>query len=239
MSIITPEGEQRPTQKDFFRIAGEPDELCPFMVLFQFAHGAFPWHEHQGRTLWWNPEPRCVLIPNEIHISRSLAKTIRKGKYEVRADTDFEAVIRACAMTRTPTWITEQMIQVMLRLHRLGHAHSIETWELDPNGDHQKDQLVGGFYGVAVGRVFFGESMFSHVPDASKIALVKASEILSKHGFPFIDCQLGSPHLVRMGARFMPREIFRELVVRFANGPRHIGSWEKMFNPGSTEDHLA
>jgi len=221
VSIITPEGEQRPTQTDFVRLSGDPGELCPFMVMFQYAHGIFPWHEQQEKTLWWCPDPRSVLLTNEIHVSTSLAKTIRQKKYRVTADTDFERVIRLCALTRKNTWITPRMIQVMTRLHRLGHAHSIETWE--------GDQLVGGFYGVAVGQIFFGESMFSIRPDASKVALVRAGEIFTKLGFPLIDCQLGSPHLKKMGARFMPRPIFMQVVAKFVSGKRHVGPWADYF----------
>ena len=222
MSIITPEGEQRPTRNDFVRLSNDPNELCPFMVLFQYAHGIFPWHEQQEKTLWWCPDPRSILIPKDIHISKSLAKTIRQKKYEVRADTQFESVVSMCALTRPNTWITPRMIQVMRQLHQLGHAHSIETWE--------GDQLVGGFYGVAVGQVFFGESMFSLKPDASKVALVRAGTVLAKMGFPFIDCQLGSPHLKTMGARFMPRPIFMQVVGRFVAGKRYIGPWTDYFS---------
>lgn len=221
MSIVTPEGEQRPTQNDFVRLSGSPGELCPFMVLLQYSHGIFPWHEHQDKTLWWCPDPRCVLIPDYIHISKSLAKTIKQEKYQVRADTAFERTVRMCAGTRSNTWITERMIQVMTKLHHLGHAHSIESWQ----GDH----LVGGIYGVAVGQMFFGESMFSIRPNASKVALVRATQVLGELGFPFLDCQLGSPHLKRMGARFVPRAIFMQITARFINGKRRIGPWTDYF----------
>jgi leucyl/phenylalanyl-tRNA--protein transferase len=223
MSIITPEGQQQPTHNDFVRISGSPEELCPFMVLFQYAHGIFPWHEYQGKTLWWSPDPRCVLLLPDIKVSKSLRKQIRRPKFTVRADTNFEKVVRACANTRENTWITEQMIQVMLRLHKLGHAHSIETY----NGPN----LVGGFYGVAVGRIFFGESMFSAETDASKVALVRAVEKLGERGFPLIDCQLGSEHLVSMGARFIPRPIFTKVMVQFGgSGPRFVGPWTDFFD---------
>jgi len=221
VSIITPEGEQRPTQNDFVRLSGDPGELCPFMVLFQYAHGIFPWHERGNKTLWWSPDPRSVLLPDSIHVSKSLAKTIRQKRYEVRADTQFQDVVRMCAMTRPNTWISPRMIQVMSRLHRLGHAHSIETWE--------GDQLVGGLYGVAVGQVFFGESMFSIRPDASKVALVRGGEVMSKMGFSLIDCQLGSIHLKSMGARFMSRAIFMQVVARFVGGKKTLGPWTEHF----------
>jgi leucyl/phenylalanyl-tRNA--protein transferase len=191
------------------------------MVMLQYAHGIFPWHEHSAKTLWWCPDPRCVLIPGEVHVSKSLAKTIRQKKYEVRADTAFEKTIRMCAGTRPGTWISERMIQVMVTLHKLGHAHSIETWE----GDH----LVGGLYGVAVGQMFFGESMFSIRPNASKVALARAGEVMAKMGIPVIDCQLGSPHLKSMGARFMPRPIFMRVTAKFVNGKRFIGPWTDYF----------
>jgi len=219
MSIITPEGSQQPTQNDFVRISTAPEELCPFMLLFQYAHGIFPWHEQKGKTLWWSPDPRCVLLTPNVKVSRSLRKSQRK--YTVRADTQFEKVVRACANTRESTWISEPMVQSMLQLHKLGHAHSIETW----NGPN----LVGGFYGVAIGQVFYGESMFSAERDGSKVALVKACEKLGQRGFPFIDCQLGSEHLVSMGAQFVPRKLFTKTMVQFANNKRFVGPWTDFF----------
>lgn len=195
------------------------------MVLLHYAQGFFPWGEFKDRTLWWSPEPRCVFQPNQIRVNRSLTKVLRRNRYEVRADTAFEEVIRACATTRPETWISERMILTMIELHRLGHAHSIETWERSPHGD----RLVGGFYGVAVGRIFFGESMFSLEPNGSKIALVKAGQVLGKLGFPFIDCQLGSSHLIRMGAEFVPRSIFTVRVTQSIQGPRFIGPWTTFF----------
>jgi len=220
MSVITPEGSQLPTRNDFARISSAPEELCPFMLLFQYAHGVFAWHEQKGKTLWWSPDPRCVLLTADVKVTRSLRKSQRK--YTVRADTQFEEVVRACANTREHTWISERMVQSMLRLHRLGHAHSIETW--------RDGKLVGGFYGVAVGQVFYGESMFSAETDSSKVALVKACEKLSQRGFPFIDCQLGSEHLVSMGARFIPRPVFTKIVGKFASNERYIGPWTDFFD---------
>ena len=222
MSIITPEGEQRPTRTDLVRLSSDPAELCPFMVLLQYAHGIFPWHEQQEKTLWWCPDPRSILLTDDIHVSKSLAKTIRQKKFEVRADTQFESVVQFCALSRPNTWITPRMIQVMTQLHHLGHAHSIETWK--------GDQLVGGFYGVAVGQIFFGESMFSIQPGASKVALVKGAEVMARMGFPFIDCQLGSPHLKSMGAKFMPRPLFMQVVARFVRGKKHLGPWTERFS---------
>lgn len=221
MSIITTTGEQRPTQTDFVILSKTPEELCPFMVMFLLANGIFPWHEKDDCTLWWSLDPRCVILPANVHVSNRLSRTIRQKKYRVSADTSFEQVVRRCADSRSVTWISERMIQVMTQLHQLGHAHSVETWE--------GDLLVGGLYGVAIGQVFFGESMFSIRPDASKVALVRLGQVLTGMGFVLIDCQLGNPHLKRMGAEFIPRQVFLRTVGRWVNGNRELGNWTKFF----------
>jgi len=180
-------------------------------LLDAYRNGIFPWFGHDQPILWWSPDPRMVLFPAELKVSRSLARTLRNARFEVRADTAFDAVIEGCRQPRrgeSGTWITEEMAEAYGTLHRAGFAHSVETW-LD-------DKLVGGLYGVALGRAFFGESMFARVSDASKVALVALTRQLQHWGFGVIDCQMNTAHLASLGAREIPRAEFtrrlRELV---------------------------
>src|SRR5687767_5187728 len=161
-----------------------------------YENGIFPWYSDGQPLLWWSPDPRMVLFPEELEIPRSLRKRLARRDYEVTADTAFEEVIRGCAEPRRGhdgTWITEEMIAAYVRLHRAGHAHSVETWI--------EGRLAGGLYGVALGRMYYGESMFTRVPDASKIALVHLVRQLERSGFGMIDCQMATAHLARFGAR--------------------------------------
>ena len=180
-------------------------------LLDAYRNGIFPWFSHDQPILWWSPDPRMVLFPAELKVSRSLARTLRSTRFEVRADTAFDAVIKGCRQPRrgeSGTWITEEMAEAYGTLHRAGFAHSVETW-LD-------GKLVGGLYGVALGRAFFGESMFARVSDASKVALVALARQLQHWGFGVIDCQMNTAHLASLGAREIPRAEFtrrlRELV---------------------------
>ena len=180
-------------------------------LLEAYRNGIFPWFGHDQPILWWSPDPRMVLFPAELKVSRSLARTLRNARFEVRADTAFDAVIEGCRQPRrgeSGTWITEEMAEAYGTLHRAGFAHSVETW-LD-------GKLVGGLYGVALGRAFFGESMFARVSDASKVALVALARQLQHWGFGVIDCQMNTAHLASLGAREIPRAEFtrrlRELV---------------------------
>jgi leucyl/phenylalanyl-tRNA--protein transferase len=180
-------------------------------LLEAYRNGIFPWFSHDQPILWWSPDPRMVLFPAELKVSRSLARTLRNARFEVRADTAFDAVIEGCRQPRrgeSGTWITEVMAEAYATLHRAGFAHSVETW-LD-------GKLVGGLYGVALGRAFFGESMFARVSDASKVALVALTRQLRHWGFGMIDCQMNTAHLASFGAREIPRAEFtrglRELV---------------------------
>jgi leucyl/phenylalanyl-tRNA--protein transferase len=180
-------------------------------LLEAYRNGIFPWFGRDQPILWWSPDPRMVLFPAELKVSRSLARTLRNAHFEVRADTAFDAVIEGCRQPRrgeSGTWITEEMTEAYGTMHRAGFAHSVETW-LD-------DKLVGGLYGVALGRAFFGESMFARVSDASKVALVALARQLQHWGFGVIDCQMNTAHLASLGAREIPRAEFtrrlRELV---------------------------
>jgi leucyl/phenylalanyl-tRNA--protein transferase len=178
-------------------------DLSPARLLAAYRYGIFPWYCPGEPILWWSPDPRMVLVPSELHVSRSLRRRLKRGDYQVRIDGAFDEVIRGCARPRRgqpDSWITEEMRAAYLRLHRLGYAHSVETY-ID-------GRLAGGLYGVAVGGAFFGESMFSTVSDASKIALVHLVGYLERRGYGVIDCQMSTTHLASLGAREIPRSRF-------------------------------
>ena len=177
-------------------------ELTTKRLLDAYRHGIFPWFNPGEPILWWSPDPRMVLFPGEFKASRSLVKVLRNSAYEVRTDSAFEAVMRACAAPRGHhgTWIVEEMIAAYCELHRLGYAHSVEVW--------MENKLVGGVYGVSIGRMFYGESMFSKVSNTSKIALAHLARQLERWQFGMIDCQMKTPHLASLGAREIPRSEF-------------------------------
>lgn len=190
-------------------------DLSPGRLLAAYREGIFPWYAEGEPILWWSPDPRMVLVPSALKISRSLAKTLRNRDYEVRFDSAFAAVMHGCATrgadpgaAEAGTWITADMRAAYERLHQLGYAHSVETWV--------DGKLAGGLYGVAVGRMFYGESMFTRVRDASKIAMVHLVRRLARCGYGMIDCQMQTPHLASLGARAIARGEFslrlRELV---------------------------
>jgi leucyl/phenylalanyl-tRNA--protein transferase len=206
------------TEPDGLLAAG--GNLSPRRLLRAYRLGIFPWYSPGQPILWWSPDPRLVLFPETVKVSRSLRKTLRKGLFTVTADTAFASVIAACAAPRGEdpgTWITPEMNRAYIRLHQLGHAHSIETWH--------EDKLVGGLYGVAVGRVFYGESMFSIVSDASKVALAALAAQLWRWQFTLIDCQVHTEHLTRMGAVEIPRATFLQLLERYCILPGQDGFW--------------
>ncbi len=187
-------------------------DLSPERLLRAYRAGIFPWFSDGEPILWWSPDPRMVLFPSELQIARSLAKTLRKGDFEVRADSAFEQVIQACSEPRPRqrgTWITAAMQSAYTRLHRLGVAHSVETW--------RGGELIGGLYGVALGRMFYGESMFSRATDASKIALVHLVHQLRRWEFGLIDCQMNTPLLSSFGAREIPRAEFTRRMAELVN----------------------
>lgn len=181
-------------------------DLSVDRLLLAYRSGIFPWYAEGDPILWWSPDPRLVLFLDELNISRSLKKTLRQGVFQITMDAAFEQVISACANTRlengTGTWITEEMKNAYCRLHELGYAHSVEAW--------RDGQLAGGLYGVSLGSAFFGESMFSQATNASKVCLAHLVQYLQTHGFAFIDCQVATDHLQRMGARNIPRKAFIE-----------------------------
>ena len=184
-------------------------DLTAERLIDAYRHGIFPWYSDDQPLLWWSPDPRMVLVPGDVKISRSLGKRLHKHDFEVRVDTQFETVMHACAAPRDGqpgTWITDDMVTAYTDLHRRGLAHSVETW-ID-------GALVGGLYGVALGRMFYGESMFTRATDASKIALAHLAEQLARWQFGLIDCQMQTAHLASLGAREIPRaEFVRQLKV--------------------------
>lgn len=178
-------------------------DLSPGRLIHAYQQGIFPWFSESDPILWWSPNPRAVFFPDKLHISRSLAKTNRKSNWRVTINHCFADVILACAEQRADnegTWITAEMIEAYSKLHQLGHAHSVEVWF--------DNTLVGGLYGVAIGRAFCGESMFHHKTDASKIALVRFAKHFEQDGGQFLDCQVGNPHLFSLGAVNLQRERF-------------------------------
>lgn len=178
-------------------------DLSPARLIAAYRQGIFPWYNAGDPILWWSPDPRMVLLPDELRVPRSLAKLMRRQPYEVRVDSAFRAVMTACAQPRAGqagTWINADIIDAYTQLHALGVAHSVEAW--------QDGVLVGGLYGIALGRAFYGESMFARAPDASKIAFVHLVRQLQRWQFGMIDCQMNTAHLARFGAREIPRADF-------------------------------
>lgn len=195
-------------------------DLMPERLLDAYRHGIFPWFSAGDPILWWSPDPRMVLFPEEFKISHSLRKTLQRGQYEIRTDSAFERVMRACASPRegqSGTWIQEEIVEAYVRLHHMGLAHSVETW--------MENELVGGLYGVSLGRMFYGESMFSRRTDASKIALAHLATQLKRWNFGMIDCQMNTPHLASMGAREIPRAHFIARLQELIHYPNLASPW--------------
>ena len=198
-------------------------DLSPDRLRCAYSSGIFPWFEEGQPILWWSPDPRCVLYPDQFRTSRSLRKSIRRSGFRVRFDQNFSAVVKACAADRTGqrgTWITPQMHDAYCALYDLNCAHSVEVY--------QKGKLVGGLYGVALGKVFYGESMFSHVNDASKFALKYLTQVLQEHDYQLIDCQIESPHLLSLGAQSIPRTEFIERMNRALKIEDKHQSWSAL-----------
>ena len=207
------------------------EDVTPARLLEAYRRGIFPWYSGEQPVLWWSPDPRMVLFVDEFRIARSLRKRIKQERWAISADTAFRAVITACASTLRPgqagTWITPAIIDAYAELHERGYAHSVETW--------REGELVGGLYGVAIGRMFFGESMFARESDASKVALAHLVAMLRARGFPLIDCQQQTGHLASFGARPISRMQFADLVAGLVHSAAPGGTW----TPTSTSDVLA
>jgi leucyl/phenylalanyl-tRNA--protein transferase len=196
-------------------------DLSKARLLLAYSMGIFPWYSEGSPILWWSPDPRLVLLPHELKVSRSLGQEMKKGTYTVTMDTAFEKVIKSCATVKRKqgngTWITSEMIDAYTHLHHLGYAHSVESWF--------EEELAGGLYGVALGGVFFGESMFTKRTNASKVALVMLVRQLMKWRFMLIDCQITTRHLMSLGAREIPRREFMAMLRHALTMPTKKGSW--------------
>lgn len=196
-------------------------DLSAKRLISAYRQGIFPWYEEPQPVLWWTPDPRSVLFPEQLHISRSLRKTLRRNQFRLSVDQHFEQVMRNCAQLRGDglgTWIGDDMLAAYCDLHHIGHAHSIEVWDTD-------GQLVGGLYGIAIGRVYFGESMFSEETDASKVAMVALVDILKRGGFEIIDCQVESDHLNSLGAVNTSRLDFERQLAHTVDIAHDPGIW--------------
>lgn len=194
-------------------------DLSPLRLLAAYQRGIFPWYSAGEPILWWSPDPRCVMHTERLHIHRSLRRQLAGKQWRLTADHAFADVMGACAAPRddhTGTWITPDMIDAYVRLHTLGHAHSVEVW----NGE----RLIGGIYGVAAGRLFCGESMFSAESGGSKIALIALAQLLCEMGFPLIDTQVANPHTLSLGAEEIPRSEFLAQVAVLVKLPGRVGS---------------
>lgn len=192
-------------------------DLSKERLLDAYKKGIFPWFNEGQPVMWWSPDPRCVLLPEDINISRSLAKRLRQNKFNITYDSAFSDVLNACAATRkgiNDTWITNEVKLAYTNLFKLGYAHSVECW--------QDNKLVGGLYGLALGKVFFGESMFSRESDASKVALVNLARQLEQKKFRLIDCQVHSQHLQTLGAKPIHRELFIQILNNFCNDDKTL-----------------
>ena len=197
-------------------------DLHPQRLLAAYRSGIFPWYSEGQPLLWWSPAPRCVIFPDQVHLSRRTRRRYNSGAYSLSADTAFDDVVAACAAPRSHdagTWITADMRRAYGGLHRMGFAHSLEVW--------REGELCGGIYGLAIDAVFFGESMFSRCVDASKIALVALCRQLHAWNYGLLDCQVGNPHLFRMGGLQIGREAFEEWLEHLAQQPGVPGSWRE------------
>jgi len=197
-------------------------------LLNAYRAGIFPWYTENQPLLWWSPAPRCVIYPANVHVSKRTRRRYNTGRYTLTADQDFAGVIQACAQKRGDsggTWITRGMQEAYVELYRLGHAHSIEAW--------QDGQLAGGIYGLAIGSVFFGESMFTRHTDAGKITLIALCKQLERWSFEMLDCQLHNPHLIRMGAVEISRREFEQRLAEGVSVIRADGPWTGLFYPDS------
>ncbi len=197
-------------------------DLRPERILMAYQKGIFPWFNAEDPILWWSPNPRTVFFPDQVYPSRSLQKVIRRSVYKVSFDTDFFAVIKACSEPRAyadGTWISQDIINAYTELHKKGYAHSVEVW--------RENELVGGLYGMALGKVFFGESMFSRADNASKVGFIALVERLKTQGFVMIDAQVANSHLFSMGAVEIPRARFQQILLDSAQTPTQLGSWSR------------
>lgn len=196
-------------------------DLSPLRLLNAYVNGIFPWYNPEDPILWWSPDPRLILLPNEFIVSKSLKRLIKSNKFEIRIDYNFEQVITNCSNIirdkQDGTWITKDVILAYLELHKLGFAHSFETY--------YENKLVGGLYGVSLGKAFFGESMFHLESNASKFAFYHLVQHIKKHNFEFIDCQMKTSHLISLGAKEIPRSEFLDILANTLEHKTTKGLW--------------
>lgn len=206
-------------------LLGVGGDLSPKRLLLAYQHGIFPWYNDDQPILWWAPDPRCVLYPERLKVSKSMHQVLRKKPFYITFDEDFEAVMRACKTIprkeQEGTWIDEDMVQAYKELHELGLAHSVEVW--------QEKKLVGGLYGVSLGQCFFGESMFSKVSNASKYGFIHLVRWLQQRQFRIIDCQIHNHHLESLGAEMISRTHFLQELDQFARQDTRQGKWTFSF----------
>jgi len=199
-------------------------DLSSERLLFAYRQGIFPWYTKGDPLLWWSPNPRLVLYPEKFKLRKSFARVLRSGKFSVTFDEHFSEVIRHCATVsrngQESTWIVDEMIEAYTQLHKEGFAHSVEV--------HQDGKLVGGLYGVSLGKAFFGESKFSLVSDASKVAFKALSDVLGSRGYDFIDCQMKTDHMIGLGAQIVKRDLFLDLLEQTLEKPTDMGSWQHL-----------
>ena len=197
-------------------------DLSSPRLLAAYRNGIFPWYNEGDPILWWSPDPRLLLYPDKFRVNKSFRRVLRSGKFSVTFDTRFKEVIASCATIvregQESSWIVPDMQRAYTYLHEEGIAHSVEV--------HFEGKLVGGLYGLAIGKVFFGESMFSLVPDASKVAFKALSDVLGRRGYDFIDCQMKTDHMVRLGAQVVPRNIYLDALSKAVAEPGDIGDWQ-------------
>ncbi len=221
--LIFPSPKLAP-QEGLLAVGGD---LSQKRLLLAYRMGIFPWYSENEPIMWWSPDPRLVLYPSELKISKSLQKTIKKQLFQVTVDQAFESVIKACAQSRTRmqegTWIVDDMVAAYCKLHESGLAHSVEAW--------QDGRLAGGLYGVSLGRCFFGESMFTRISNASKVAFVALVEHLKALDFKLIDCQVSTAHLLSFGAREIPRTRFLSELEKSLESPTIKNKWSFASNP--------
>ena len=200
-------------------------DLSTERLLLAYSKGIFPWYNEGSEIIWWTPDPRFVLFPKDLKVSKSMRQIIRSGKFKITYDTQFSQVIAQCKNTprkeQDGTWITDEMEEAYIKLHELGHAHSVEVW--------QNEQLVGGLYGVCLGCVFFGESMFAKVSNASKMGFISLVQNLEKKGFELIDSQDHTAHLESLGATHISRRKFEEILKEQTTKEGRVGSWTNWF----------
>ena len=202
-------------------------DLSPERLLLAYERGIFPWFNEGEPIIWWSPDPRFVLFPDELKISKSMRPYFNQQKFTVMLDTQFEAVMRGCQTGNRPgqfgeTWITEDMLEAYVRLHHLGYAHSVEVWK--------EAELVGGLYGISIGKVFFGESMFARVANASKFGFIILVKKLQELGFQLIDCQQATSHLGSLGARAIARKTFLEILQKNEAEETFVGGWSSFLS---------